>query len=289
MKDLQLILNKELQAKVNKLQRENNWVVSENVALRTKIDLLESQLKSREDTIRLQAKLFVKEKEALKSKNLYDLLQERTSSENKQNSLQNEEQANVDNSNVMTVQSRDGINIDEIPHEIFPSTNNKTSVWDLEQFNGKSRDMDKIKNSVFKVEPSYVEIGPKAPLVSHKKRKKCPTADEQYTSGFSKESTENGEVSSMIEDPDNRQKVPSPLVCHLCKKTKFSTKVHVLECFSQLPERTGNVDDICSLMEQFGKYKKCTIRSSVSVLSTSGRLRKLPRGKHGLTMYRLLD
>jgi len=238
-----------------KLEAEKSCAIYENIALKSKVALLESQLKSREETIRLQTEQFENEKKALKNRYQLEHIRQRPSVIRHQAFAYNAEQANMKsitgNSKVIKIEPQSWV---------LPPTN-----------------LPKLELSSALVSP------PRPTFVLQKKRKKVISNYMEYTLPRRKKVKVSVRASKNVKSP-NRQKKAAPKSVPK-NFPRVNVKAQIMQCFNQLQERTGNVQDVYRLMEQFGNKNRSAIRANVSQLVSKGKLEKLPRGEHQLNPY----
>jgi len=254
----------DLQYQIEKLDAKNNWVVSENTALRSKIDLLESQLKSREETIKLQEVMFAKEKTTLEYRIRSEIMHQRPSVKRIKSFKVQEEQANLTNTPGSQSTNSTAIKLEPESREYTLDTLRKYQL------------------------PFYPE--PSHPFLMKKKRKSS-TTDENWIPPPRLQKKPRFRASLKVKPSvgekkvTKREKVTRRYIRN--NKQVLTLKGKVVHCFRQLPDQSGNVRDIYRSARVFGNIPYSSIRGTVSSLVSAGMLEKQKIDENGLTIYEL--
>jgi len=254
----------DLEYQIVMLAAEKNLAISENIALRSKVDLLESQLKSREETIKLQAAMFAKEKKTIECRKQLEIMHQLPSCRRvKSLKLQVEQQASV--TNIFESQIANSTRIKLEPGCIEYNTQGTFRKHQLP----------------FIPQPS----NPKTSLFMQKKRKTF-AADDKWT--LPPRLGKKPKLTAPLKEKPSRREENRTNSYRRRNKWVLSLKGKVLSCFRQLPDQSSNVTDVISYVRRnFGDIPTSSIRSTVSILTTDGMLEKLDRDENKLTIYRL--
>lgn len=253
-------LRHDFQLKIRKLEAEKDLLVNEKKALMTKVALLERQLESQEETIRLQLKLFEEEKKTLECRKALDIMrQQPTISQHQLNEL---EWGNIRINSKPEMMNSRGIKLEHKSEKIILPMLSK-----------------------FQLPLSPESPPPKPTVVLQKKRKNFNATDEQWVSPRRKKKEARVEGSLKVTPNGSRYRAaPSSERKNM---SKLTGKKKVLKCFSQLQDYTGTLHDVFRLMNQFGKYNRSTVSGEVSNLFRVGILQKVQCDESRLTVYRM--
>jgi len=254
----------DLEYQIEMLAAEKNLVISENIALRSKLDLLESQLKSREETIKLQAAMFAKEKNSIECRKQLEIMHQLPSCRRvKSFKLQVEQQASVTN--------------------IFESQIANSTRVKLEPKCIEYNTLDTFSKHQLQIIPELSH--PKTSLFLHKKRKFSPT-DEKWILPSRWE--KKAKLTAPLKEKSSRSLENKTNRYRRHNKWVLSLRGKVLSSFRQFPDQSSNVPDVIShVRKNFGDVPIGSIRSTVSNLKTVGILEKLNRDKNNFAIYRL--
>jgi len=252
----------DLEYQIEMLAAEKNLVISENIALRSKLDLLESQLKSREETIKLQAAMFAKEKNSIECRKQLEIMHQLPScSRLKSYKLQGDQQARATNIFESQIMNSTRIKVEPV------CTEYNTQVTLLP----------------FIPEPSY----PKTSFFIKKKRKSSAT-DEKWI--LPPRLGKKPKLTAPLRVKPTRREENGTNRYRRNNKWVLSLKGKVLSCFRQSPDQSSNVTDVINYVRRnFGDIPIGSIRSTVSNLRNVGLLQKLDKDKKRLSVYRLTN
>jgi len=291
---------------IKKLEAEKNLLATENVLLKSKIELLESQLKRNEELSRKQTDIFEKEKQTLRCRVLVELMNKRSieqhlphhlgisghyhqplqlmGNEHYQNNLVSSAEIEGNNEisnfkvNIMGEEFKQNF-IPELPKLEIAVGSRKQSPLCRPFIAEQSVKQDPLCHS-FIVESQKRKF---SSLYDEYKRNVDNKLLKLKHNGRMKVAPKSIPKSSLIKikidykgfksKHKGRLKVAPKSIPKSSKKQ--TCKQQILQCFKNFPDQAGNLRNVCEAMKKVGRTCKPTIRSNVSRLFMSGNLVKL--------------